>query len=628
MAFFPTNDSGGLFRQGSFTIDQNSTPEMIRAKRAQIAALMPQYGKARYVGEGIGQLANGIMSGRRNRALDKFEGERSSEATDQVKRAMSRLGNPINAGPLSILGMPREPVTAAPDTGGGLPPSLVASESGGDWTALNSEGYGGRGQFGEARLADAARAGIIPAGMTGEDFSRAPKDVQVAVENWHRKDVLGDLGKYVGRDVDGPGPIPPLTEDSLLSVAHLGGKTGAKKFIESGGRYNPTDSNGTRLSDYATRHAGGNSFQTGTQANQSGPLLNDLMAAAMNPWLTPAQRGMINGQIQLLQGQQQREQDRRSSREDFLWEQQNTPTKRNTQYVDGVGLIDKQTGEVVQRYDDAGSNATEYGLTPQFVTDANGNLSMVQLSKDGVPKLVELPEGLAVQKGVEKLDLGTSFQWYNTITGQPIGEPIAKDNRGAARETAIGGVEGKAKAQTALDAPGNIAQADETIRLIDQVLKDPALPSVVGRVQGRIDPNGISGMLMGQDALNLMPKIEQLQGKAFLQAFEGLKGGGQITEREGQAATAAITRLNQRYVDEKSYKKALEDLRRIANNAKKRAKGETVPEYNPEGSGDGTGRDQAAGKNPYIGMSDAEFSKINIDTLTPEQMDQLFEARQ
>ena len=27
----------------------------------------------------------------------------------------------------------------------------------------------------------------------------------------------------------------------------------------------------------------------------------------------------------------------------------------------------------------------------------------------------------AVQKGVEKLDLGTSYQWYNTITGQPIG---------------------------------------------------------------------------------------------------------------------------------------------------------------------------------------------------------------
>ena len=38
------------FAQGMFQIDPNATPEQIARKRAAIAALMPQYGKARYVG--------------------------------------------------------------------------------------------------------------------------------------------------------------------------------------------------------------------------------------------------------------------------------------------------------------------------------------------------------------------------------------------------------------------------------------------------------------------------------------------------------------------------------------------------------------------------------------------------
>lgn len=228
----------------------------------------------------------------------------------------------------------------------------------------------------------------------------------------------------------------------------------------------------------------------------------------------------------------------------------------------------------------AGAGGNEFGLTPQYITDSAGNLKMVQLGKDGSINEVKLPEGSAIQKGVEKLDLGTAFQWYNTITGQPIGDPIAKNNEQAAADTARGTATGKAQAEAAQAAPQVIARADEGIRLIDQILNDPELPSILGNVQGRIDPEGFSGLFMSQNAINLATKEKQLRGQTFMQAFDSLKGGGQITEKEGEAATQSIANLS-RLQDEKAYAASLGYLRQLLENAKARANGRAVPEYLP-----------------------------------------------
>lgn len=131
-----------------------------------------------------------------------------------------------------------------------LPPFLVTAESGGDLAADNEKGYVGRGQFGEARLTDAKRAGVIPPDLTQEQFKNNP-DLQRAVEQWHVQDVNKyienrGLGAFVGKEINGV----PVTEQGLLAVAHLGGKGGMEKFLKSGGRYNPKDANGTSLMDY------------------------------------------------------------------------------------------------------------------------------------------------------------------------------------------------------------------------------------------------------------------------------------------------------------------------------------------------------------------------------------------
>ena len=51
-----------VFKSGMFQIDPKMTPDQVANKRAMIAALLPKFGSAKYVGEGIGQLATGVMA--------------------------------------------------------------------------------------------------------------------------------------------------------------------------------------------------------------------------------------------------------------------------------------------------------------------------------------------------------------------------------------------------------------------------------------------------------------------------------------------------------------------------------------------------------------------------------------
>jgi len=155
-------------------------------------------------------------------------------------------------------------------------PSLVQNESGGNWKAQNNEvgaggqrGHFGRLQFGQARLQEAAAAGAIPQGMTPQAFMASP-EAQQSAERWH----FGDIDQYIkergldraiGREINGV----PVTMDGMRAVAHLGGKEGLGKFMISGGRYNPADTNGTSLMDYFSRHGGQQGQGAPVQAAQA-----------------------------------------------------------------------------------------------------------------------------------------------------------------------------------------------------------------------------------------------------------------------------------------------------------------------------------------------------------------------
>jgi hypothetical protein len=96
-----------------------------------------------------------------------------------------------------------------------------------------------------------------------------------------------------------------------------------------------------------------------------------------------------------------------------------------------------------------------------------------------------------------------------------------------------------------------IAMGEDMLKTIESVVGRPAveggaagiapnkyLPSILGVVQGRIP----SLNPFNDNAADLLAKVEQIGGRAFLEAFAALKGGGAISEGEGLKATQALAR--------------------------------------------------------------------------------------
>lgn len=132
--------------------------------------------------------------------------------------------------------------------------SLIKSESGGNFNAnrVNDDGreFTGRMQFGKERLADLGMGDWF----SWEDFKRSP-ELQQRIEHLHFADIdqratADGIYNRLGEEFNGT----PLTKDSFRAMAHLGGYGGASRFVNSGGKYNPQDEEGTSLSDYYSMH--------------------------------------------------------------------------------------------------------------------------------------------------------------------------------------------------------------------------------------------------------------------------------------------------------------------------------------------------------------------------------------
>ena len=74
--------------------------------------------------------------------------------------------------------------------------------------------------------------------------------------------------------------------------------------------------------------------------------------------------------------------------------------------------------------------------------------------------------------------------------------------------------------------------------------------------------------------------LDQIGGQQFLQAFESLKGGGQITEVEGRKATEAMARMNPRQSEE-AFLQGVNEFQSIVRSAKERANAKIQPQDSP-----------------------------------------------
>jgi hypothetical protein len=150
----------------------------------------------------------------------------------------------------------------------------------------------------------------------------------------------------------------------------------------------------------------------------------------------------------------------------------------------------------------------------------------------------------------------------------PAAKPGARPFITPAQEEAIKAKE-KIKAEAAGTAEAAMPKAEstakETLKTILELDTHPGKAQAVGK-------SAMFGMqaLPFTEAGGFMNKLEQLKGKSFLQAFETLKGGGQITEIEGTKATNAINRLNN-WTSEAEFQTAINELKDVVYTALERS---------------------------------------------------------
>jgi hypothetical protein len=198
-------------------------------------------------------------------------------------------------------------------------------------------------------------------------------------------------------------------------------------------------------------------------------------------------------------------------------------------------------GEKAAKYIEAGGTGKEamdlfmpkYSLNTRVVADPKTNKrKLITVSDQGIVKEIALPEGFEPEGATRTIDLGTKYAIQDSATGA-ITAIIDKDVAGEAEQKEMGKFTGEQKAQ----APQNFVTAQNQFNVIMDLLNHPNFEDVFGFIQGRI-------FTLSPGATDAEEYLKQIQGAAFLQAFETLKGGGQITEVEGRKATQAIARLS------------------------------------------------------------------------------------
>lgn len=140
--------------------------------------------------------------------------------------------------------------------------------------------------------------------------------------------------------------------------------------------------------------------------------------------------------------------------------------------------------------------------------------------------------------------------------------PEAAGAIAAAKTAATEGAKSTIAAQG--DLPRVQGNASEMRKVLKQLKDSPGTRFITGAY-------ALAPVAPGTPQADAYAVWEQLQGKAFLEAFNSLKGGGQITEKEGEKATAAITRLSNRKQSLASFNAAIKDLEDVVTAGERRA---------------------------------------------------------
>jgi hypothetical protein len=185
----------------------------------------------------------------------------------------------------------------------------------------------------------------------------------------------------------------------------------------------------------------------------------------------------------------------------------------------------------------------QYAKAGAIFQGKDGGYYTLRLAGDGTQKLEPVGEGMTPARGTynvgdEIVDKGSGMPVRNV--GPAIAGEAAAKQRGEAQGTAQA------------DIPRIEANAERALKTIQQIRSHPGKQYGVGLTAA-------SGYLPQTSMRGFKNLVDQAKGQTFLEAFNSLRGGGQITEAEGAKATQALARLDTAQSQE-DFDAALKDL--------------------------------------------------------------------
>lgn len=305
-----------IFKQGAFQTFANLTPAQIETKRQLMAAMMPKYGDAEYVGEGVGQLFSGIARGAAHRKLDKAESEGRKSAEEQFARLFGTANSAQSQdmGPLSVLGMTGGPALPPPDPNS---PHALGNDA---MAAL------GKPAVKTAADPESIKAGLVARGLPehiADGFVMNMRDESGLNPGINEVSPLvpGSRGGFGLYQLTGPRrrafeayaserglPLDDVDAQLDFLMAELQGPEKAA-WDKISGTQNAGEAGAAIVNSFLrpaeehrsareARYLGGTTSAAAAPTSAPAIPINELYMALQNPWLSTEQKGLITSMIQ------------------------------------------------------------------------------------------------------------------------------------------------------------------------------------------------------------------------------------------------------------------------------------------------------------------------------------------
>lgn len=631
----PRFDPRQVFQWGD--AGQAMTPDQVARRRAMAAALSQDStstAPVQHITQAFARGLGGYLSGRSEKIATRAENEGMAGADAAIQ------GNPVLS---ALMGGGQMATPPAPQVG--VDPGIAPAFSGAA-PAMPQEARAAPG-------ADTIRAGLVQRGlaphvadafvMNFQDESGLNPGIEEQVANVHgtkgfglaqwtgpRRDALTQFAQSQGRpvaDVDTQldflmtelqGPESGAAQ-SILGAQDTGSAAAAivNKFLR------PAEEHRSRREANYLGGAAPQGMSNGVAGNTpqapSG-VVAALISAQQDPWVAKKYGPVIDALMQQEMGRQDQSYQQQLAQQDPMYQAQLQGQQLQNQVamqpqqvkpieVGGV-LLDPNTFEPI--FDSREPDA--YTLGPGQVRMGPDGQMIAQGPAKPAEEFRPATTEEAAAFGSPAGQFGPDGRFYPV--NPPTGMTIESDGRGGFRM-----VQGAGALNAQDDAMQAVNQADQMLASIDGILADPALDSATGLLSP-------TQRIPGTDAYRFGTRARQLEGQAFLQAFESLKGAGQITEIEGTKATQAIGRLDtaQRAED---YRAALTELQEVVQAARGRAAGRAGLDQ-PAAVPVPTAGAEVIPVAPrdFKAMDQAALSTIDINSLSDAELDAYLEATQ